>query len=323
MGGFSNPILGGAATLIRAAIQSANYVAGSTGWVIGRDGSFDVNSGTFRGSVNIGGVVLLNSAGLHIEKVGGSSQYDINVNAGFLTRNVPDNGQYTQMYPQSFSSEPQNPTPINGYTVSSGKFYTQLVGSTETPLTNVTSPGYGSNHTAVLGLYGQDFASATDNSKVSLTASTVTVRGGDIGGGWVGGGELTSASPAIGATETLVFSTNIIGFTAGRAYKCEFRGDFTASVANSRPLFHMRESSNGVSITGTQLRATGKPNTLASSQTNGDFDAKFVCTGSNVSTYIALTVMGSASFTATVLANAYMDVYDIGVASNFTGYPAL
>lgn len=47
---FRNPILAGT-TLVRTAIESANYVAGSAGWMIGRDGTAEFNGATFRGTV--------------------------------------------------------------------------------------------------------------------------------------------------------------------------------------------------------------------------------------------------------------------------------
>lgn len=50
---FRDPILGGN-ELVRTAMQSPNYVAGSAGWRIARDGSVEFNSGTFRGSLSAG-----------------------------------------------------------------------------------------------------------------------------------------------------------------------------------------------------------------------------------------------------------------------------
>lgn len=47
---FGNDVVGGI-TLVRPAIQSANYVPGVSGWSINRDGSAEFASGTFRGPV--------------------------------------------------------------------------------------------------------------------------------------------------------------------------------------------------------------------------------------------------------------------------------
>lgn len=64
--GPGNPILGGN-TLIRDAIQSADYIPGVQGWAIFRDGSLDMNGGTFRGEVIVtstdGSAVLIKPTG--------------------------------------------------------------------------------------------------------------------------------------------------------------------------------------------------------------------------------------------------------------------
>lgn len=57
MGGFRNSILGGI-NLIRAAIQSPNFVSGLTGWIIRQDGSAEFNNVVIRGGTVIGGTAL-------------------------------------------------------------------------------------------------------------------------------------------------------------------------------------------------------------------------------------------------------------------------
>lgn len=52
--GFSNPVVGGVGTLVRAFIRSVNYVAGAAGWAIFRNGDAEFNAGTFRGTISIG-----------------------------------------------------------------------------------------------------------------------------------------------------------------------------------------------------------------------------------------------------------------------------
>lgn len=50
---FGNPVLGGT-VLVRTAEQSANYVAGTSGWRITRDGNAEFNTGVFRASITSG-----------------------------------------------------------------------------------------------------------------------------------------------------------------------------------------------------------------------------------------------------------------------------
>lgn len=61
--GFSNPIIGGAATLIRAAMQSVNFVTGVSGWQITKTGNAEFNSLTFRGTF-AGTNFILSTAGM-------------------------------------------------------------------------------------------------------------------------------------------------------------------------------------------------------------------------------------------------------------------
>lgn len=55
MSGFSNPIVNAAGTLIKNVIKSVNYVAGSLGWQISKDGNAEFNLGNFRGSITVTG----------------------------------------------------------------------------------------------------------------------------------------------------------------------------------------------------------------------------------------------------------------------------
>lgn len=54
---FGNPVVGGT-TLVRAAINSPDYVAGQTGWSVKADGSAEFNDVTLRGGQTINGTSL-------------------------------------------------------------------------------------------------------------------------------------------------------------------------------------------------------------------------------------------------------------------------
>lgn len=64
MGGFSNSVLGGAQKLIRAAIQSPNFVSGVSGWIVRKSGSAEFNSLTLRGQL----IVQSSSQGIFVYK---------------------------------------------------------------------------------------------------------------------------------------------------------------------------------------------------------------------------------------------------------------
>lgn len=52
--GFRNPTMDKLGTLIRTLLKSDNYVAGTSGWRVTRDGAAEFNGGVFRGSIQIG-----------------------------------------------------------------------------------------------------------------------------------------------------------------------------------------------------------------------------------------------------------------------------
>lgn len=53
---FSNPVVGGLGMLIRESIHSPNFLAGSAGWTINKDGSAEFNDLTARGKIIIFGL---------------------------------------------------------------------------------------------------------------------------------------------------------------------------------------------------------------------------------------------------------------------------
>lgn len=102
--GFSNPIVGGT-TLIREAIRSPNYVAGSSGWAINRDGTVEFSSGTFRGSLHV-----QDAAGSYVDiSTSDASQIQVHkagIGAGDWYLRVNPGGGYTAAaWSMGFNSE--------------------------------------------------------------------------------------------------------------------------------------------------------------------------------------------------------------------------
>lgn len=63
---FTDPIVAGS-TLVRQAIKSPNYVAGTAGWIVDRDGSAEFSDAVVRGTFEAGGgTVVVTSAGVLI-----------------------------------------------------------------------------------------------------------------------------------------------------------------------------------------------------------------------------------------------------------------
>jgi hypothetical protein len=85
--------------LVRPALQSPNYVAGSAGWTVNRDGTAELNSVNLRGSLSIGSTgsqhaILANTAtGDPIDVYNGAGQLVFSVNKfGVSESHNPSNG---------------------------------------------------------------------------------------------------------------------------------------------------------------------------------------------------------------------------------------
>lgn len=63
--GFSSPVLGGGGALIRPNAHSPNYVPGTSGWTINKDGSAEFSNLTLRGTFD-GTDFVVNSAGIFV-----------------------------------------------------------------------------------------------------------------------------------------------------------------------------------------------------------------------------------------------------------------
>jgi len=186
--GFSNSVVGGQSTLIRQAIESANYIAGTSGWEITRAGAAEFNNAVIRGSlVAGGGLVLLNNGGLAIKS--GNDDYEINSNAGFLARLIPDDGTIYELSDTGFFWRGPTPTVSGGHTIQHiGTMFASTIGATnglqlETRLTNMS---WGSNLPGLISLRSDSFDGVTHSSAnliaedVHLTAATGgTVDHGD------------------------------------------------------------------------------------------------------------------------------------------------
>lgn len=167
--GFTNAVVGGAETLIRLAIKSANYVAGVAGWRIAKDGSAELNNATVRGAISAGGGnVLLNAGGLHIG--GGTDQFDINITAGFLARHDPADGTQAQLSPNLFNLSPADPSP-GGNNVDFGEWfsgYDNPGAANESPFMQIGGVEYTGKSAPVILFHGQADNDVNPDSTSSL-----------------------------------------------------------------------------------------------------------------------------------------------------------
>jgi hypothetical protein len=93
VGGFTNAVVGGAAKLIRFAIQSPNFVHGVSGWSINKDGTAEFQSLTARGSITATTLtvpagagpgtprIVIDNAGLRFYGTGASPLYTMSLSS--------------------------------------------------------------------------------------------------------------------------------------------------------------------------------------------------------------------------------------------------
>lgn len=318
MSGFSNAVVGGASTLIRAAIQSVNYVPATAGWQIARNGNVDMNSGTFRGSIVVGnGTVLLNAGGIHVQGV--TRQWDINAAAGFLSRRFPDTGLQAQIFDAGLFLTPPNPTPHGGTITGTGGILvdTFVSGVNDQPFTNISAPKVNAKAQSFLTVRSQSLTNALDDSSIELTAAQFMINGVSVGTGWLDGDGLTANKGPFAAGETTILTSFQQTFKANHAYRVELSGLANVSAFPNRPNIRVRQSTNGTSNLGTQI-FNASPGMVSASQQYIGFTCKFIVGAADVTTFIIATMQGSGAFTVTALASPpfTFDIYDIGDAAN-------
>lgn len=175
-----NQAITGGTVLRSPAIQSPNYVPGVSGWIVRIDGSAEFNTGTFRGSIEVGSLagahfIVNNSAtGDVVDVYNSSNQLVLSIDAsGNTTSYAPGspgdpyvqltNG--TEVFNHSTGFTAPDPPSVSAPTITSGSTELQLYSGT--PDGNVT-------HAAALALFGGTSAAGAE---VRATARGVT---GDV-----------------------------------------------------------------------------------------------------------------------------------------------
>lgn len=177
---FEQPLTAGV-NLLRSAIQSPNYVTGSTGWAIFQNGDAEF-SGTV--TINAGtGSVILNAGGIDI--IGAAERYRIAKAGGFIASVIPDDGSFT-LYKESITIRMQNPSPV-GATMLSAAIGCQFINSglvNEQPLYGITGPAYSGKANASMFLYGQtnNDAGTDDTSHVDVFARDINLVNDSVNG---------------------------------------------------------------------------------------------------------------------------------------------
>lgn len=321
---FSNPVVAGN-TLVRQAIQSANYSAGVLGWRIGRDGTAEFSQVTVRGTFTAGSspgqIVQATVNGFFVFYDDGTSL------PGLIQLTTASSGQYVELRmrpkPTAFQAAIDN---VGGLQ--------SIIGNNageECGYLLLYTPGYnGGARTAYIELFSEsdnllaapkmNLSADVINALGALTVSgSATVAGnvyagpnaGDLGRGIVAAVHDQGSSAAIGNTETVVLTSPTTTFKAGRVYRMEIEGTLQASVANNSIVARMRKTNAG----GTQLAVTRYYMPTGSTY-NGNVSFHFKVVGSDVTCELVFTIIGGAAFTATQTGSSSgargMTIYDVG-----------
>lgn len=329
-------------TLIAQAIQSQNYVAGSSGWQIAANGNVEFNNGTFRGTLNAGnGAVVVNSTGLAVTA---SNQLLTITNNGFVVSELPAVGGRLQIttipgFGGVIALKPDNSN-VTGATFVAGEMFASRSEAATSPVTtqpavSIFSPSVNSLSQSNIALNGQSSAATFDDSVIKHTAQNMqfnTNSNGtpcDIPGGWVGGASTKTSLATVAATETVQLTVLDRGgfqvnWAANRSYKIVISGTAQTSAVATSPLFAVRK----LTVTGQVLVGT-----IRTTQAVASFPYAFTATGyftigaANVTGSLVLTLIGATGQTVQVIASATnvfeINVYDDGPATNHPNAPVM
>jgi hypothetical protein len=295
---WSDPVAANDGALVFPALKSPNFVSGSAGWQIGRDGSAEFNNVVVRGFFE-----AVSSSGANV----------------IITADA--SGAQVSWQPPDFP----------GNTLSPGSIIT--TSSATQTLMIITGPSENApvNVTAGKILLGSD---STIGKILQLVADQITINGAvfndygvDQGKGFATGNGSSTPSGAIGATETTIISippTGTFTFKANRAYEVRTSGTFTVSVVGNRPSFRVRKDDGSSPPAGTQL-------VFGAADANTTQAHSIPCSGvfrvgaADVTTSLVFTALGSAGFNVSVSGSPALlvDIYDVGANAQHIFAPIL
>lgn len=308
---FDDPLVAGA-TLVRLAIQSADYVPGVSGWRIARNGDVEFNSGNFRGDV-----VVTAADGTRVTILASNgSEINFRPPTAFFNEFADKSGSITS----SVASD--GTTALYAYLVLKSPVVddTTRVGSN---LYMFSEPEPGQVHSQMryrnsLARIEGDLRVYEGDLLIDRDIIGVGPDKGQLGRGIVEVVSSSAATGAIGTTETVVLtSTNRI-WREDYAYRIDLNGVFTTSVGSSRPLWRVRKGATaaGAVIGGESGIETP---TINGSNTTLNMVSYFKVGSSPVTTPLSVTIVSAAGYTTTWQATRgrHMVITALGPASLF------
>jgi hypothetical protein len=320
---FEDAVAAADGSLIFPAIKSPNFVQGSSGWRISRNGDAEFNDVDIRGTFTATG-----NNGNFISLVTGNTAIIEMRPPNFVNAPIPS----TEIEPGTLVAvtHDNNPDGALGLVLSApGWNPAGGAANKKTPQIILLGPLYsGSFQSAIFFQNDVDdadvrFVFSGDvycENDLFLSFSPVFGNYGvDSGQGRVNGNGSSSNSASIGATETSVLTIPSFTYKAGRAYEARISSELVVlTAAPNRPAVRLRKTNTA----GTQLGAYGHYVSGTSSMHFGGGTCEFYVTGSDVTAALVITLAGGAGYTVNTTASPPLSVsiYDIGEATSISGY---
>lgn len=319
---FSNPIVG-LEELIRSAIRSKNYVAGSAGWRIASDGSAEFQSLMIdtRDPIS-GGRIVIDSGHIYIYDASDNLRAEVNDHDNFASYSVPATQNYKSKLGNGLlqfddTTGTDNPTQF-GFLNQTTYYQSYWKGG---------APG--GRGAPEITLYSD--TGATPDNTLFIDTLNIQLYDGttahNMGYGPCTFKAITASTGTITTTETVAITTNSYTYKKNRAYKVHVKGMASSSVVNDIVKLRVRKTN----LAGTIMYDSESAVDMPVAGVNRGYNLEFIFqVGSGadvvanfVMTWFRLVGTGNCNIVASGTNPAYLQIEDLGLASDFPGVPTL
>jgi hypothetical protein len=330
---WESPIAAGDGSLIFPAVKSPNYVTGTSGWIIKRDGTAEFANVTVRGTFTAGnGNVTVDSNGITVFDQTLPYVYSISRIGGFIAKDVPDTGSIAQIYPSNFLTRPATPTALGNNIAPNGivnSFSFAAVGVDERAYLDLKSPGINGTSSDQAEILLESTATVSGNpANIILNPRGGTIKTGDFSGGFsdMGRGIVVAVdsgvnSAAIGLTETVTLTSPSWTFLANHAYRIDHFSRYSLSAAGASQFVIAYRKNN---LAGASISNTGRQDMDSNLTAYKECRAIFIVGAANVTCAIAQTLVNSvAAPTLTQQIGRSFQIVDLGDAGPYSNQMVL
>lgn len=243
MGTPGNPLVGARGTLIRDAIRSRDYVAGSSGWSINADGTAEFNGVTIRGSGVFGDpngerIELTDNGEIFIYNAANQLVASLD-DFGLLVIDPSNNGFAQIALAAGVTILGLHPPDIAGHTLGSSLIYSDSDEAFGDAWMKLESPTIDADASSSIYLYGKNAGAETE---IQLNATKVSAGGPNT----IGRGPVARAFSAVDSAavtaETVVLTASSFTYENERAYRATCGPLLSSSNANARVGMRLRKT---------------------------------------------------------------------------------